>query len=65
MFNAETAWLFHPRITKAVLYLGGLTQALYVAHGLKISESALERHTNKSGVENVFRFTTCQLAVQK
>ncbi|WP_147394080.1 hypothetical protein [Paraburkholderia sp. BL23I1N1] len=47
------------------LYLGGLTQALYVAHGLTISESAFERHTNKSGFRNVFLTAICQLDVQK
>ena len=43
----------------------GLTEALYVAHGLTISESAFERHTNKSGFRNVFPALTWVLAVQK
>jgi hypothetical protein len=36
-----------------------------VAHALTISESAFERHTNKSGFRNVFRAARCGLAVQK
>jgi len=35
-----------------------------VAHGLTISESAFERHTNKSGFRNVFPALTWVLAVQ-
>jgi hypothetical protein len=32
-----------------VYYLGDLIQALCVAHGLTISETAWERYTNKQG----------------
>jgi hypothetical protein len=63
--NAETAGLFHPRIIQTRFCLCGLTQALYMAHGLTISESAFERHTNKYGFRSVFRVARGWLAVQK
>lgn len=51
--------------SQAVFYLRGLADALYVAHCLTISESAFERHTNKSGFRNVFLALTCLFTVQK
>ncbi|ABE34772.1 hypothetical protein Bxe_B1184 [Paraburkholderia xenovorans LB400] len=65
VFTVATARGSFPRITPTVCYLVGLIQALYVAHGSTISETALQRHTNKSGLRNVFRVTPSVMAVQK
>ncbi|VVD33206.1 protein of unknown function [Paraburkholderia dioscoreae] len=65
MFTVATDRRSFPRITPTVFYLVGLIQALYLALGLTISETAFERHTNKSGFRNVFRIMPCVLAVRK
>ncbi|MFM0339643.1 hypothetical protein [Paraburkholderia fungorum] len=43
---------FVPDSHQPLVHLRPVIRALYVAHGLTISESAFERHTNKSGFRN-------------